>query len=180
MFRTTNGILNILLILALMSVPMILPVNAGGERSAPSSLPFPTLQRGALAIIVHKSNPVQNLSLAELREYFLAERGYWSTRQKIRVAMREPGSPEREVVLRLICGMNRDLDFTTYFLHAKFSEQVTEEPRNLDSASNMIRFVANVSGAIGYVRADEVDPSVRVITVDNASPGDPGYKLILR
>jgi hypothetical protein len=44
----------------------------------------------------------------------------------------------------------------------------------------MIRFVANVSGAIGYVRADEVDPSVRVITVDNASPGDPGYKLTLR
>ena len=179
MFRT-NAILNILLILVLMSLPILRPVNAGGERLVPSFPPFSKLQRSDLAIIVHKSNPVQNLSLAELREYFLAERGYWSTRQKIRIAMREPGSPEREAVLRLICGMNRDQDFTTYFLHAKFSEQVTEEPRNLDSVSNMIRFVANVSGAIGYVRADEVDPSVRVITVDNASPGDPGYKLSLR
>ncbi len=166
--------------MALMSVPILRPVSVGGERLVPPSLPLSKLQRGDLAIIVHKSNPVQNLSLAELREYFLAERGYWSTRQKIRVAMREPGSPEREAVLRLICGMNRDQDFTTYFLHARFSEQVTEEPRNLDSTSNMIRFVANVSGAIGYVRADEVDPSVRVITVDNAAPGDPGYKLILR
>ena len=179
MFRT-NAILNISLIMALMSVPILRPVSVGGERLVPPSLPLSKLQRGDLAIIVHKSNPVQNLSLAELREYFLAERGYWSTRQKIRVAMREPGSPEREAVLRLICGMNRDQDFTTYFLHARFSEQVTEEPRNLDSTSNMIRFVANVSGAIGYVRADEVDPSVRVITVDNAAPGDPGYKLILR
>jgi ABC-type phosphate transport system substrate-binding protein len=179
LFRT-NAILNILLILALMSVPMLRPVNAGGERLVPPSLPLSKLQPGALAIIVHKSNPVQNLSLTELREYFLAERNYWSTRQKIRVAMREPGSPEREAVLRLICGMNRDQDFTTYFLRAKFSEQVIDEPRSLDSTSNMIRFVANVSGAIGYVRADEVDPSVRVITVDNASPGDPGYKLILR
>jgi ABC-type phosphate transport system substrate-binding protein len=175
-----NGFLKILLILALMSVPLIRPVNVGGERFVPSSPPFSAFQRSALAIIVHKSNPVQNLSLAELREYFLAERSYWSSRQKIRVAMREPGSPEREAVLRLICGMNRDQDFTTYFLHAKFSEQVVEEPRSLDSTPNMIRFVANVSGAIGYVRADEVDPSVRVITVDKASPGDPDYKLILR
>jgi ABC-type phosphate transport system substrate-binding protein len=163
-----------------MSLPLSQRVNAGGERLAPSSLPLSTLQRGDLAIIVHKSNPIQNLSLAELREYFLAERSHWSTRQKIRVAMREPGSPEREAVLRLICGMNRDQDFTTYFLHAKFSEQTIDEPRSLDSAPNMIRFVANVAGAIGYVRADEVDPSVRVITVDNASPGDPGYKLTLR
>ena len=139
-----------------MSVPVIRPVNVGGERLVPSSPPFSTFQRGALAIIVHKSNPVQNLSLTELREYFLAERSYWSTRQKIRVAMREPGSPEREAVLRLICGMNRDLDFTTYFLRAKFSEQVVEEPRSLDSTQNMIRFVANVSGALGYVRADEL------------------------
>ena len=91
--------------------------------------------------------------------------------------MREPGSPEREIVLRSVCGMTRDLDFTTYFLRAKFSEQVVDEPRNFSSASDMIRFVANVSGAIGYVRADEVDPTVRVIRVENLSPGDPGYKL---
>jgi hypothetical protein len=117
--------------------------------------------------------------MAELREYFLAERSHWSTQQKIRVAMREPGSPEREAVLRLICGMKRDQDFTTYFMRAKFSEQVIDEPRSLDSTTNMIRFVANVSGAIGYVRADDVDPSVRVIRVDNLSPGDPGYKLVL-
>lgn len=178
MFRA-NRILNILLILMLMSVPILAPANAVEERLLSPSLLLRTLQRGDLAIIVHKSNPVQNLSMAELREYFLAERSHWSTQQKIRVAMREPGSPEREAVLRLICGMKRDQDFTTYFLRAKFSEQVVDEPRSLDSTPNMIRFVANVSGAIGYVRADEVDPSVRVIRVDNLLPGDPDYKLVL-
>ncbi len=179
MFRA-NGIFTILLIFVMMIVPIVQPACAGGEgRLVLLSFPPSTLQRGDLAIIVHKSNPVEDLSLAELREYFLAERGHWSTRQKIRVAMREPGSPEREAVLRLICGMNRDQDFTTYFLRAKFSEQIIDEPRNLDSTPNMIRFVANVSGAIGYVRADEVDPSVRVIRVGNLSPGDTGYKLKL-
>jgi ABC-type phosphate transport system substrate-binding protein len=172
-----NVILAILLILASMSAGIVQPAGAGGRRLFLSSLPPPARQRGDLAIIVHRSNSVENLSLAELREYFLAERSSWSTRQKIRVAMREPGSSEREVVLRLICGMIRDQDFTTYFLRAKFSEQVIEEPRSLNSTPDMIRFVANVSGAIGYVRADEVDPSVRVIRVDNLAPGDPGYKL---
>lgn len=176
MFRA-NRLFTILFVL--MSVPLVRPACAGEERLALLSFPSSTLQRGDLAIIVHKSNPIENLSLAELREYFLAERGYWSKRQKIRVAMRETGSAEREAVLRLICGMNRDQDFTTYFLRAKFSEQVIDEPRSLDSTPNMIRFVANVSGAIGYVRADEVDPSVRVIRVENLSPGDPGYKLKL-
>jgi ABC-type phosphate transport system substrate-binding protein len=165
-------VLAVLIIPALLGLLIVQPAHGG--------LRAPVFQRGDLAIIVHKSNPVENLSLTELREYFLAERSHWSTRQKIRVAMREPGSAEREAVLRLVCGMKRDQDFTTYFLRAKFSEQVVEEPRNLDSAPNMIRFVANVSGAIGYVRADEVDPSVRVIRVDNLSPGDPGYKLTLR
>lgn len=178
MFRATL-ILNNLLILMLMSVPALAPASAAKDRLPP--LPFrSTPQRGDLAIIVHKSNPVQNLTMSELREYFLAERSHWSTQQKIRVAMRESGSPERETVLRLVLRMNRDQDFTTYFLRAKFSEQVIDEPRNLDSTSNMIKFVANVSGAIGYVRADDVDPSVRVIKVDNLSPGDPGYKLVLR
>jgi ABC-type phosphate transport system substrate-binding protein len=178
LFRV-NRILNTLLILILMSVPILAPANAVEGRLLSPSLLLRTLQRGDLAIIVHKSNPVQNLSMGELREYFLAERSHWSTQQKIRVAMREPGSPEREAVLRLICGMKRDQDFTTYFLRAKFSEQIVEEPRSLDSTPNMIRFVANVSGAIGYVRADEVDPSVRVIRVDNLLPGDPDYKLVL-
>jgi periplasmic binding family protein len=172
-----NGIFAILLMLALSSILIAPPAPAGGHALSLPSLSHSNLQRGDLAIIVNKSNPVQNLSLGELREYFLAERRHWSTRQKIRVAMREPGSPEREVVLRLVCGMSRDQDFTTHFLRAKFSEQVMEEPRNLDSTPNMIKFVANVSGAIGYVRADEVDPLVRVIRVDDLSPGDPGYKL---
>jgi len=146
-------------------------------RAPRATAPVLSPQQSDLAIIVNKSNPIQNLSMTELRELFLAERSHWSTRQKIRVAMRESGAPEREAILRLVCGMSRDQDFTTHFLRAKFSEQVIDEPRSLNSAPNMIRFVANVVGAIGYVRADEVDPSVRVIRVDDLSPGDPGYKL---
>lgn len=41
----------------------------------------------------------------------------------------------------------------------------------------MRKFVFNVPGAIGYLRADEVDDLVKVIRPDNWLPGEPGYKL---
>lgn len=154
--------------------------SAGGEvRFAQPPAPAPASRQVALAIIVNRANPIENLTIAELREYLLAERSRWPSSRKVRVAMSAPGRDERLAVLRLILNMPREQDFQAYFLRAKFSEQVMEQPRELGSAPDMIRFVSNVAGAIGFVRADEVDPSVKVIRVDDLAPGDPGYKLRL-
>lgn len=130
-----------------------------------------------LAIIVNKLNPNDNLSFPELREYFLAERNNWSGGGgKVRVVMREPGEPEREAVLRLIYDMN-EKDFTSYFLGKKFRGEILEEPRERTSTSDMIKTISNVPGAIGYVRVDEVDASVKVLRVDGLAPGDAGYRI---
>ena len=134
-------------------------------------------QQSAVAIIVNKANPTDSLSVGELREYFLAERSHWPTKQKVRVAMAAAGRPERQLVLRLVCNMPREQDFQAYFLRARFSEQTLEQPREFSSTPDVLRFVSNVPGAIGFVRADEVDPSVKVLRVENLTPGDPGYKL---
>jgi phosphate transport system substrate-binding protein len=130
-----------------------------------------------LAIIVNKSNPNDNLKFSELREYFLAERSNWSSGGgKVRVIMREPGEVEREAVLRLIYDMD-EKDFNSYFLGKKFRGEVLEEPRLRSSTPDMIKTISNVQGAIGYVRADEVDASVKVLRVDGLAPGDAGYKI---
>jgi phosphate transport system substrate-binding protein len=130
-----------------------------------------------LAIIVNKSNPNDNLSFSELRAYFMAERSNWSSGGgKVRVIMREPGEPEREAVLRLIYDMG-EKDFNSYFLGKKFRGEILEEPRLRSSTPDMIKTISNVQGAIGYVRADEVDASVKVLRVDGLAPGDAGYKI---
>lgn len=135
------------------------------------------LQQSSVAIIVNRSNPTESMSVGELREYFLAERSHWPSKQKVRVAMAAAGRPERQLVLRLVCNMPREQDFQAYFLRAKFSEQTLEQPREFASTPDVLRFVSNVPGAIGFVRADEVDPSVKVLRVEDLTPGDPGYKL---
>ena len=158
-------------------VPVAMPVR-DAKPTPSASVPIgQTRSQMELAIIVHKSNPNDNLSFSELREYFMAERSNWSSGAgKVRVVMREPGVAEREAVLRLIYDMN-EKDFNSYFLGKKFRGEILEEPRLRTSTPDMIKTISNVQGAIGYVRADEVDASVKVIRVDGLAPGDAGYKI---
>jgi phosphate transport system substrate-binding protein len=160
-------------------VPVAVPVHdAKRQPSAPAPAPQARSQM-ELAIIVNKSNPNDNLSFSELREYFMAERNNWSSGAgKVRVIMREPGGAEREAVLRLIYDMN-EKDFVSYFLGKKFRGEILEEPRLRTSTPDMIKTISNLPGAIGYVRADEVDASVKVIRVDGLAPGDAGYRIKL-
>jgi len=41
----------------------------------------------------------------------------------------------------------------------------------------MLRFIFNTPGAIGYVRADEVDDTVKVLRIDDRLPGEAKYPL---
>jgi ABC-type phosphate transport system substrate-binding protein len=41
----------------------------------------------------------------------------------------------------------------------------------------VLKFVASVPNAIGYVDASSADPNVRVLKIDGRAPGDPGYEL---
>ena len=130
-----------------------------------------------IAVIVNKSNPVDDLPLSELREYFLAERGHWPNGGgKVRVVMLEQGMPARDAALRLIYNMSEKA-YVSYFLGKKFRGETPDEPRRQSSPADVIKFVSFVSGAIGYVRPEEVDASVKVLRVDGLAPGDPGYKL---
>ena len=170
-----RGILLIAVVAALAgATPPFSPRTSGASASALAAQARPRVE---LAIIVNKSNPNDNLSFSELREYFMAERSNWSGGAgKVRVIMREPGGPEREAVLRLIYDMN-EKDFNSYFLGKKFRGEILEEPRQRSSTPDMIKTISNVQGAIGYVRSDEVDASVKVIRVDGLAPGDADYRI---
>ena len=150
------------------------PAPRAGSAHAAAVAP---IQQRTLAVIVHKSNPAEDLSLTELREYYLSERTSWPTKQKVRAVMIATGRPERAALLQIALDMRREQDYQAHFLRAKFTEQALEQPRELQSSADVLRFVSNVTGALAYLPASEVDPSVKVVRVDGLAPGDPGYKL---
>lgn len=177
MVRTACCICVVLVTLVGASVPLARPIHGAKHEPSETVRVVQTRPQVELAIIVNKSNPNDNLSFSDLREYFKVERGNWSGGGgKVRVIMREPGDPEREAVLRLIYDMN-EKDFNSYFLGKKFRGEILEEPRQRSSTPDMIKTISNIQGAIGYVRADEVDASVKVIRVDGFAPGDAGYRI---
>jgi ABC-type phosphate transport system substrate-binding protein len=129
-----------------------------------------------LAIVVNLSNPTVNLSMAELRKIFLGERSHWPNGRRITLVMIEPGRPERTAVLSLIYQMSEN-DFNNHFLHGLFTGEVFASPKTLATPVGVRKFIFNVPGAIGYVRATDVDASVKVIRIDERLPEDKGYRL---
>jgi ABC-type phosphate transport system substrate-binding protein len=141
---------------------------------------LPTLVPGgeALAIIVNKSNSIDTVSLTELRKIFTVERTRWANGNRVTVVMLQPGQEDRATALRLIYRMS-ERDYKRYFLRGTFTGETQSVPKTLSSAGGVAKFVVNVPGAIGYVRASEVDPSVKVVRVDGQAPWDSGYPLRL-
>jgi ABC-type phosphate transport system substrate-binding protein len=129
-----------------------------------------------LAILVNRSNPVENLSFAELRKVFLGEQNHWSDGRRITLVMLESGKPERQAVLNLIYRME-DKDFNAYFLHHVFTGDVHAAPTTLTTPSEVLKFVSNVQGAIGYLRTTAVDESVKIVRVDSVLPCEKDYSI---
>ena len=132
----------------------------------------------SLAIVVNRTNPVENLSFLELRKIFLGEQIHWSNGRRITVVMLEPGRLERQVVLAQIYKMG-EKDFTNHFLHGMFTGEIHAAPKTLASSTEVLKFVLNVPGAIGYLKAPEVDESVKVVRVESRLPNEKDYTIRL-
>ena len=157
----------------------ILLLEASANRPARGAAPSAERQSAStqsLAIIVNQSNPVQDLDFAELRRIFLGERSHWPNGRRITLVTMEPGQPERTAILTEVCRMSEE-DFRKHFMQRLFTGEAIVSPKTLASPVGVRKFVFNVPGAIGYVRASDVDNSVKVIRIDGRLPDDKDYRL---
>ena len=129
-----------------------------------------------VAVIVHKSNPIDGLTMGQLRKIGLGQEAKWPSGKKIAVLMTTPGQPERDSTLKIVCGM-RETDFTLHFMHASFSGETADPPRAVGSGVQLRQSVVSTPNAVGFIKASQLDDSVKVITIDGSRPGEPAYKL---
>lgn len=130
----------------------------------------------SLAIVVNRANPVENLSTDELRGLFLGRKNHWPSGRRIAVAMLDYHYPERHAVLRQIYRMDESA-YEDYFIKATFRGDVFVAPRTLASPDLMRKFVFNAPGAIGYLRASDLDDTVKVVKIEGRLPADKDYSL---
>lgn len=179
--RVRVFVLAVVLTLLLASSRMAVWSEAAGGEAARAFASAPSraaLQSGDVAIIVNPKNSMRDISFDVLRKYFKAERGQWPNGTKVVIAMRQPpGQSERGAVLRSIYGWDENY-YQKYFRQGQFNESIQQAPKELNTTYAMIQYVHYTPGAIGYVRADQVDTSkVNVLSVDGRKPGDSGYRI---
>ena len=130
----------------------------------------------SMASVVNLANPISNLSTDELRKLFLERRSHWPNGRRIAVAMLDYPYPERRSALRQIYRMDESA-YQDYFIKATFRGDVFAAPRTLASPELMRKFVFNAPGAIGYVRARDLDDTVKVVRIDGHLPDEKNYSL---
>jgi ABC-type phosphate transport system substrate-binding protein len=136
-----------------------------------------------VAVIVNKANPVGGLTIADLRKILLGPRPKWSGGHTVTVLMTLPGQPERSGTLKIVCGMS-ETDFNLHFIRGWRSDATNsgngDSPQVFNSGVQLRQSVAGAPNAVGFIKASQVDDSVKVVAIDGSLPGQPAYKLRLR
>ena len=141
-----------------------------------STLAQEIVRSSPIAIVVHKDTDVEDLSLAELRNIFLANQQFWPNRKRIVLLVRAPKSEERDFVLNSIYQMD-EAQFQKYWIAKMFRAEVPRGPKIVFSTDMMLELVIAIPGSISFVSAEEVTEDVRVIRVDGKLPSEAGYPL---
>jgi ABC-type phosphate transport system substrate-binding protein len=113
-------------------------------------------------VVVNKANSATLLSREEVRRIFLGDKSSWPGGKRVTVLMLTPDQPERGIILRELLRMNES-DYTKYFLQAAFTGRVQAAPRDLPSAPQMKAHLVANPNAIGYLKKEDVDDSVKVV-----------------
>ena len=138
--------------------------------------PPPCVAAESMAVIVHPSTPVKDLTMAEVRKIFLGDRQYWTADMPVVLIVRAPVAPERAIVLNRIYKMSES-QFKQYWIARIFRAEAPSTPKVVYSNEMVNELVSAIPGAISLVRMDAVAPSVRVVRIDGTLPGEDGYPL---
>jgi ABC-type phosphate transport system substrate-binding protein len=165
----------------IIALVLVLLADGSGQRTVRASADVPTSLSPdeTIAIVVNQENTIDNLTMKDLRSIFLGERSHWPNGRRITLVMLEPGQLERKAILRDIYRMN-ETDFSRHFLQGLFTGEVFVSPKTLASPVGVRKFIFNVPGAIGYVRASDVDSTVKVVRIDGRLPEDKDYEVRLQ
>jgi len=129
----------------------------------------------ALAVIVNKNNPVNDLSSADLRRILLGDREYWRGSRKITLLLPGVGTHERVATLRLV-----DMDeanYKKYWVEKSSADGASVAPAAAPASGFAVNMVAESEDAIAVVPMADVKGSVKVLRIDGYLPSDAAYPI---
>ena len=116
-------------------------------------------ERARIAVVVHPSRAAE-LTADGLAQIYLRRKRFWDDGAPIVPLNLAAGMPLRETFSRLVLRQS-ETRLADYWNRQYFYGILP--PATLASTQAMVRYVASDPNAVGYVPAEEVDGSVRVV-----------------
>lgn len=135
-----------------------------------------TAMAGDVAVVVHSSVKVDELSFNDLRKVLLGDRQFWSKGQLVTLVVRAPVAAERTVMLDKIYEMS-EAQFKQYWVAKVFRAEANEGPKVVISNDKAVELVGVIVGAVALVDASDVPEGIKVLKIDGKLPGEDGYPL---
>jgi ABC-type phosphate transport system substrate-binding protein len=123
-----------------------------------------------MAVIVNKGNSAQGLTAAEIAKIFKCEMPKWASGGAITIVVRDPATPEMELLLSRI--YKTTPEELKGFIAAHRSAIVV-----VDSNEAMLNAVHTMPGAIGLIDVFRINQEVKVLKIDGKLPVEFGYIL---
>jgi hypothetical protein len=136
--------------------------------------------RSPLAVVVHHSNPVNNVRMADLQAMYTGVLRKWPDKRKlVPVTRNENSAPFRFLVSHIL-----NLSVAEYrrtLSNVEFSGGEPVPLKVLNSDSGACKFVLNVPSAVAVIEAASAATpdcaGVKVLRVEGKLPGEEGYRL---
>jgi ABC-type phosphate transport system substrate-binding protein len=126
------------------------------------------------AVVVHPSNPVHEMTLADLGKMFRAKTVTWPNGHNITIVLRDPTSPGMKFVIEKVLGGT--LEEGKLVLNDP-SRKTTVPVVFATSDEEILKIVGANAGAIGIIDVYNITSGVKVVKIDDKQPFDPGYIL---
>jgi hypothetical protein len=133
-------------------------------------------QTGDIAVIVHPTVAVDNLTLADLRRILLGDREFWPEGERVTLLLRAPVARERDVAVRDVCQMS-EAQFRQHWIAKVFRADTPTSPKIVYSSQMALDLVARTPGALTFVEASAAPKGAKILRIDGRAPGQPGYRL---
>lgn len=119
---------------------------------------------GKVAVIVNAENPVSELSVPQVRDFFLKRKTQWPDGKPVRFVDWEEGASVRNTFLSEIVRKSaRDLEL--FWIGEKLYHG-NSAPIKVNSVEMVTAFVSRLAGAIGYVPSDAPLPATKVKRIE--------------
>ena len=134
---------------------------------------------GGLVVVVNKANPVESLSMAQLRKLILGDVRDWQNNKNVALIARDPSSKDFQCVLSSIVRLSV-AEYHRYIISAEFRGDEPMVIQTVDSDAALVKSVSGSAGGLAVVQANSLPAmgaSVKVIQIEGKTLGQPGYPL---